>query len=92
MGDSAPDFLDLVHNRLEHGSVTVGLEFESGDTSGPIRIEATIQNIDEWQTQVISRWTLRSFAGNVTLEWLGEEDDESDKRRYRFSDQDETRS
>ena len=45
LGESASDFVDLIHNRVEHGSLTVGFELAGQES---VSVEATVQNIDEW--------------------------------------------
>ncbi|GAA2087732.1 hypothetical protein GCM10009780_29290 [Actinomadura alba] len=84
LGEEPPDFVDLVHGHLEHGNITVGLEF-AADIQ-PLRLEATVQNIDEWHTQVVSRWLLEAGDGSFSLDWLDSEDHaDGDERPYRFA-------
>lgn len=87
LGDDPPDFVDLVHRRLEHGSVTLGMEFGITDVDAGVRpfwIEATVQNIDEWHTQVVSHWALHTEDTSMSFEWLDAEDHaDSDERPYR---------
>jgi hypothetical protein len=73
LGVDPPGFVDLVHKRLEHGSITLSLDFDD-DALQPLHIEATIQNIDEWQTQVVSNWSLRAGDFTTNLEWLVADD------------------
>jgi hypothetical protein len=84
LGDEPPEFVDLIHKRLGHGNVTIGFEFDD-EIAGSVRIDATIQNIDEWQTQVISQWAIRTAEMKASLEWLAAHDTEnSDLRPYRI--------
>ncbi|RCG31384.1 DUF3696 domain-containing protein [Sphaerisporangium album] len=101
LGEHAPDFVDLIHNRVEHGSVSFGLEVEvpeqaigksfDPDSAGShgmtfpltIGIDVTIQNVAEWHSQVVSRWTLRSPEGTTSLEWIPEDEaGEEDSHPY----------
>ncbi|SEF58121.1 Protein of unknown function [Thermomonospora echinospora] len=79
LGDGAPDFIDLIHKRLEHGSIGIELHLE-----GSWQLSATVQNIAEWQTQIVSKWKYEDPDGWVSLDWLDVEDvNESDERPYR---------
>ncbi|MCQ0010554.1 AAA family ATPase [Actinomadura madurae] len=78
LGDDAPDFIDLVHKHLDHGSI----RFELG-LSDESHVSATVQNIAEWHTQVVSDWSLQSPASSADYQWRPDEDtDESDVRPY----------
>nr|WP_246497574.1 DUF3696 domain-containing protein [Sphaerisporangium rubeum] len=72
LGDDAPEFVDLVHRRLEHGNVTLSYEFVVG-SEPPVRLQVTVQNIAEWHTQLVSRWHLRVGDTTAELEWLSNE-------------------
>ncbi|WP_261556237.1 AAA family ATPase [Frankia tisae] len=54
----AGDFTDLIFGQRPHGSVTFGLHFDAAE------IEATVQNIDEYQIQVISEFRGSSRNGS----------------------------
>jgi hypothetical protein len=81
LGEDAPDFIDLVHNRLDHGSVGIELEFRE-----PIRCSWTIQNVIESQTQVVSRCRIDVRGESATFTWSDADDtDESEERPYYVS-------
>lgn len=67
LGDNAPNFVDLIHKRLEVGSTTIGMEFT--DKAGTFELEATIQNVTDWETQVVSKWVLASAGTKASLVW-----------------------
>ncbi|KJE24606.1 hypothetical protein FF36_00980 [Frankia torreyi] len=54
----AGDFTDLIFGQRPHGNVTFGLHFDAAD------IEATIQNVDEYQIQVVSEFRSSSRDGS----------------------------
>ncbi|RAY13686.1 DUF3696 domain-containing protein [Actinomadura craniellae] len=85
LGDDTPDFVDLVHKRLEHGSIGIELEFQ-----GSLRLSATVQNIAEWQTQVVSKWEFGVPEDRASLEWLDadDSDDDTEKRTYQINSAD----
>jgi hypothetical protein len=85
LGGNAPRFVDLIHKRLEVGNITVGLEF--ADKIGRLELEATIQNMTDWDTQVVSKWALRSAETHAALDWRPPADVVADRvpRSYRFS-------
>jgi AAA ATPase-like protein/uncharacterized protein DUF3696 len=85
LGGNAPRFVDLIHMRLEVGNITVGLEF--ADEIGRLELEATIQNMTDWDTQVVSKWALRSAESHAALDWRPPVDAVADQvpRSYRFS-------
>jgi len=58
-------FRDLVHNRIEHGSITFKLEFKSDKNK--ITLEVTIQNIADSPLQFISNYSFKSTIVNIEL-------------------------
>ncbi len=50
----AGDFTDLIYGQRPHGKVTFGLRF------GSVEIESTVQNVDEYQIQVVSEFRAHS--------------------------------
>ncbi|NEB70011.1 DUF3696 domain-containing protein [Streptomyces fulvissimus] len=79
-----PSFTDLVYGMRPHGNIRVGLRF-SGESLPPLKIEAVIQNIDEWQLQVVSSLKLQTSDRTITLEWLPGTDPRPDERIYRIN-------
>lgn len=60
-------FTDLIYANRPHGNMTV--EFSFADQSGEFHLAATIQNITEFQTQVVSRFELESDDFSAKFEW-----------------------
>jgi hypothetical protein len=78
LGEDAPEFIDLVHKHIDHGSIDIELGLSDG-----WRMSATIQNIAEWHTQVVSEWALTGAERSFLYEWSPDDDtDESDERPY----------
>jgi len=69
--DFGASFLDLVHNRVPHGSIGLGAKFVDGDRR--FGFHSTIQHVDELMLQVVSKseWNSPDFSGALT--WLGRE-------------------
>lgn len=74
LGDDAPEFVDLVHKRLDHGSI--GIELDLG---GTWRLSATVQNIAEWRTQIVSKWRYEDADGWVSLDWSDTDESEGNE-------------
>ncbi|KIH99646.1 hypothetical protein LP52_05105 [Streptomonospora alba] len=93
LGDAAPTFSDLIYGGNPHGRVQLGLDFEH-EAFGPFGLEATIQNIDEWQTQVISELVLRANSTATQMTWDYKEDESawSSRRSYRVRNPEECES
>jgi hypothetical protein len=70
-------FTDLIYGRRPHGSISLELGFDTAP-----RLAATIQHIDEYQTQVISSLALGAQPDLITLEWEPAEPPE--ERRYKI--------
>lgn len=71
LGDEAPDFRHLVYGSRPHGSIRLGLECASGPADDARSVDVTVQNIDEWQDQVVRQLTVTSgFRHNdIDLVW-----------------------
>lgn len=68
-GDDAPDFIDLVHRRLDLGNITVGLGL-TGPGGEAYALDATIQNVPELFTQRVLEWSLRCGDDGASYTWL----------------------
>ncbi|WP_335986121.1 AAA family ATPase [Glycomyces sp. MUSA5-2] len=83
LGDDAPEFIDLVPDRLSHGRVAVEFGFEEADVS------ATIQSVvDEGAAQVVSDWRLLSDHTDLRLRWDFEQQASQGLRTYLVSEGD----
>lgn len=61
-------FKDLVHNKIDHGSITLGLTL--GDESEEIELDFVVQNIADSPIQLISSYKIKSNRGfNLQLAW-----------------------
>ena len=70
--DFGASFLDLIHNRTPHGSIGLGATFTDGTRR--IAFHSTVQHVDEFMLQVVSKCTWSSSDGpSATLSWLGRE-------------------
>ena len=65
-GDLGGSFLDLIYGRRPHGSIGLSVEFES---NADFRLAVTIQNVDEFQLQVVSNFELVFGPQRLTLSW-----------------------
>ncbi|MEU2876070.1 DUF3696 domain-containing protein [Streptomyces sp. NPDC007070] len=74
--DVLESFTELIYGNRPHGSITVELDFASGDQS-PLKITATIQNIDEFRTQVVSSAAIQTPEGEAVLIWEPKEPPET---------------
>jgi hypothetical protein len=82
LGEDAPDFVDLVHKRLDHGSIGIEIGFGDGWT-----LATTIQNVIEWHTQVVANWELKNSAERLTFTWSDVDDtNDSEDRPYYITD------
>lgn len=83
LGDDAPEFVELIHQRLELSNISVSLGL--ADLEGARHaLDATIQNVAEWHTHLIRDWSLRSGDNSVTYEWASALDsEESELHPYR---------
>lgn len=60
-------FTDLVYGSREHGAIGIELTFQT--TTAPLRVAATIQNIAEFRTQVVSSLELEAGSFSAQLTW-----------------------
>ncbi|MDX3107440.1 DUF3696 domain-containing protein [Nonomuraea angiospora] len=82
-GEDAPEFIDLVHQRLELSSISVGLDLV-GSEGQLYALKATIQNVVEWNTQRIRDWSLHCGTQSATYEWFtGLDSEGSEQHPYR---------
>jgi len=85
LGDDAPDFIDLVHGRLDLSNVTVDLVL-TGPKGEEYALEATIQNLPEQLTQRVLEWRLRSGDHDVSYSWvIGDDSGKSARQFYMTS-------
>jgi len=70
--DFGASFVDLIHNRVPHGAIGLGATFADG--TNQISFHSTVQHVDEFMLQVVSRCVWSSDeAKPVTMSWLGRE-------------------
>lgn len=84
LDDDAPELVDLIHKRLEHGGIALDFAFDD-DRSARLDFAVTIQNIDEWSTQVVSRWSCHSDDMAFALDWRQSPDDSAERQTCRIS-------
>jgi hypothetical protein len=65
--DMLESFTDLVYGGRQHGDINIGLTFKA--RANPLRVTATIQNIAEFQTQVVSSLDVEAGTFAAHLEW-----------------------
>jgi len=65
--DFLESFTDLVYGNRPHGNIGIELAVENGTTT--TWLAATIQHIDEYDTQVVSSLTLSAGSSNTVLTW-----------------------
>src|SRR5262249_16664570 len=65
--DFLETFTDLVYGNRPHGNIGIELAVENGTTT--TWLAATIQHIDEYDTQVVSSLTLSAGSSNKVLTW-----------------------
>lgn len=70
--DFGASFVDLIHNRAPHGAIGLGATFSDGTRR--ISFHSTVQHVDEFMLQVVSRciWS-SSEAAPITMSWLERE-------------------
>lgn len=67
LGEDAPSFLDLVHGQKSHQRIGFGMEFTTEE--GCASVEVSIQNVDEWQTQIVDGMLMRVNDRKLRLTW-----------------------
>ncbi len=65
--DFLESFTDLIYGNRPHGNIAIELLFD-GDT-GPMRLFAVVQHIDEYQSQIITSLEIERSDTRVKLEW-----------------------
>ncbi|WP_344904348.1 DUF3696 domain-containing protein [Actinomadura meridiana] len=82
LGDEAPDFIDLVHRRLELSNFSVELVL-TGTQGEEYELQATIQNVPELLTQRVLEWRLRSDDHEADYRWvIGDASGEPEQNFY----------
>jgi hypothetical protein len=67
--DIAGSFTDLIFSQRPHGSITLSADL--GREHGPnVSTSAAIQHIDEFQTQLVSRFSLTDGRRHVQVDWI----------------------
>jgi hypothetical protein len=61
-------FTDLVYGGRPHGKIELAMDL-SQDPAVPLRLNATVQNIDEFHTQIVSKLSLQSDDLDLRLIW-----------------------
>jgi hypothetical protein len=84
--DVLESFTDLIYGNRPHGSITVELDFSSPDHS-PLSLAVTIQNIDEFRTQVVSRAEIKTPKGEAVLTWEPQDSPETLEYTVEYSGQ-----
>jgi len=71
--DFGASFLDLIHNRVPHGSVGIGATF-TDDEGKTTQLWGSVQYFNEYKLQLVSRFFLRKMNDSaITLSWIGRE-------------------
>lgn len=78
-------FADLIYGNRPHGSIDIELGFES--KHGPLRMAATVQHIDEYQSQVVSFLELQAGEVLARLDWEPQDPPENITYTVQFSKQ-----
>ncbi|GAB3653729.1 DUF3696 domain-containing protein [Actinocorallia lasiicapitis] len=86
LGDDPPDFADLIYSGAAHRPIGLGMtfsghEFDYGLTLGDITIDARIQNVTDWDKQVVSSLSYASPMERLRMEWVFEDEDPGPYRR-----------
>lgn len=80
LGEGPPSFQDLVYGGSPHGRVQLGFGFGAGDSRTDVT--ATVQNIDEWKSQVVSELSVRRGDASYALSWLPDDESSEEARKY----------
>jgi predicted ATPase len=83
LGEGAPSFQDLVYAGRPHGRVRLGFGF--GQADDRTDVEATVQHIEEWQSQVVSELSVRQGQAFYNLSWSPEANGSRDTNTYEVS-------
>ncbi len=65
--DFLESFTDLIYGNRPHGSIDIELVFETDEL--PLRLFATVQHIDEYQSQIITSLQLERRDMRVRFDW-----------------------
>ncbi|WP_026128132.1 AAA family ATPase [Nocardiopsis lucentensis] len=69
LGEGAPTFRDLVHGQRPHQRIRFTMDLiDREGMSGTVKV--SLQDVDEWQAQVVDRITLHKGNHSVSLRWL----------------------
>jgi hypothetical protein len=66
--DVAGDFTDLIFGQRPHGNILFGQTFDLGGL-GEAAVESVVQHVDEYQTQVVSSFSLKVGGQALALQW-----------------------
>jgi hypothetical protein len=66
--DIAGAFTDLIFGQRPHGNIVLGATFD-GLPNGVVATSSLVQHIDEYQTQVVSRFALVVAGRELVLDW-----------------------
>ncbi|WP_049567247.1 DUF3696 domain-containing protein [Nocardiopsis sp. SBT366] len=80
LGEGAPSFQDLVYAGRPHGRVRLGFGF--GEADGRTDVEATVQHVEEWQSQVVSELTVQRENASYSLSWSPGAEGEGGAKTY----------
>jgi hypothetical protein len=73
LGEDAPSFRDLVHGQRSHQRVRFGMDLTDRD-GNPGTVEVSIQDVDEWQAQIVDELIMRVEGEEVVFRWSPEPD------------------
>jgi hypothetical protein len=76
--DMLQSFTDLVYGNRPHGSIGIELTFDQDNS--PLQLSATVQNIDEYRTQILTSLALQSGTDRAKFDWVPS--DSPDDARY----------
>ncbi len=83
--DFGASFVDLIHNRSPHGSITIGAKFATEDDR-TVEFHSKIQHFDEYRFQLVSRFSLKQTnKPDFTITWIGN-NPLKDGERYRIEE------
>jgi AAA ATPase domain len=69
LGQEGPQsFTDLIYGFRPHGSIAISLLFDSTPT--PLLLNATVQHLDEYETQVLTSLQLRQGEAVAKFDWI----------------------
>jgi predicted ATPase len=66
--DMLQSFTDLIYGNRPHGNI--GIELRFTQASPPLQLRATVQNIDEYRTQLLTFLELKNGDTSVKFTWI----------------------